>query len=144
MGKVSTILARKGYNSVSLPTGTTVFHAIELMADRNIGSLVILDEGKYAGILTERDYSRKVFLKGKSSHDTNVEDIMTTDLPKVCPADTVERCMELMTNKLVRYLPVFDGEQMVGIISMGDVVTETILQQKETISHLKNYIHGQR
>lgn len=143
MGKVSTMLARKGYKSISLPAGSSVFKAIELMAEKNIGSLVILDGEKYLGILTERDYSRKVFLKGKNSYETVVEEIMSTNLPPVKPSDTVEYCMELMSDKNIRYLPVFENEQLVGIISMSDVVAETIEKQKETISHLKNYIHGQ-
>ncbi|HRN49078.1 MAG TPA: CBS domain-containing protein [Niabella sp.] len=144
MSNVTKMLSRKGYSSISLPSGSTVLQAIELMANRNIGALVVLEAGKYAGILTERDYTRKVILKGKHSNDTKVEDIMTTDLPRVSPSDSVEHCMTLMSDKSIRYLPVFDGEQMVGIISISDVVTETILQQKETISHLENYIHGQQ
>ncbi len=142
MGKVSTILARKGQNAVSTTKGTSVLQALQLMADKNIGSLVILDGEKYLGIMTERDYSRKVILKDKHSYDTTVDEIMSTDLPSVKPSDTVEHCMSLMSDKHIRYLPVFDGEKLAGIISISDVVTETILQQKETISHLQNYINS--
>jgi CBS domain-containing protein len=142
MVKVSTILERKGYNIITLPVGATVFEAIKLMAEKKIGALVILQQGKYAGILSEREYSRKVILEGKHSIDTKVEEIMATDLPIVTPSDSIEYCMELMSDKAIRYLPVFDGEQLVGIVSISDVVAETILHQKETINHLKDYIHG--
>ncbi|MGN7785110.1 CBS domain-containing protein [Niabella sp. 22666] len=142
MGKVSTILARKGNNAVSVQKDTKVYEALKIMSDKNIGSLVVLDAGKYAGIFTERDYSRKVILEGRHSDEVTVGEIMSTDLPTIKPDDTVELCMQLMSNKNIRYLPVFDGDQLSGIISISDVVTETILQQKETISQLQNYIQG--
>ena len=142
MANVSTILARKGTNLVSIDVSTNVFDALKIMADKNIGSLIIMDGDVYAGVLTERDYSRKVILLGKHSVDTLVKEIMTTDLPKITADATVEYCMQLMSDKNVRYLPVFNGEKLSGIISISDVVTETILQQKETISHLQNYIQG--
>mgnify|MGYP003575883444 CR=1 FL=1 len=143
MGKVSTILARKGNNAVSVQKDTKVYEALKIMSDKNIGSLVVLNnEGKYAGILTERDYSRKVILEGRHSDEITVGEIMSTDLPTIKPDDTVELCMQLMSNKNIRYLPVFDGDHLSGIISISDVVTETILQQKETISQLQNYIQG--
>jgi len=142
MTKVSSILARKGSHAVSVQTDTKVYDALKIMSDKNIGSLVVLDGEKYAGILTERDYSRKVILLGKHSDDTTVGEIMSTDLPTVNPNDTVERCMQLMSDKNIRYLPVFDNDKLSGIVSISDVVTETILQQKETISQLQNYIHG--
>ena len=142
MAKVSAILARKGTNLVTIDVNTNVFDALKIMADKNIGSLIVTDEGAYAGVLTERDYSRKVILVGKHSSDTPVKEIMTTDLPRITSNDTVEHCMQLMSDKNVRYLPVFEGEKLSGIISFSDVVTETILQQKETINHLQNYIQG--
>ncbi|MCH5689435.1 CBS domain-containing protein [Niabella sp. W65] len=142
MGKVSTILARKGNNAVSVQKDTKVYDALKIMSDKNIGSLVVLDGEKYTGILTERDYSRKVILEGRHSDEITVGEIMSTDLPTVKPEDTVELCMQLMSNKNIRYLPVFDGDKLSGIISISDVVTETILQQKETISQLQNYIQG--
>ncbi|MFT4093585.1 MAG: CBS domain-containing protein [Niabella sp.] len=142
MGKVSAILARKGNHAISIQVNTTVLDALKIMADKNIGSLVVYDGEKYAGILTERDYSRKVILLGKHSDDTTVGEIMSTDLPSVSPDDTVERCMQLMSNKNIRYLPVFDEDKLSGIVSISDVVTETILQQKETINQLQNYIQG--
>ncbi len=142
MSKVSSILARKGSDIISVQTHTTVYDALKIMAEKNIGSLVVMDGEKYAGILTERDYSRKVILQGKHSENTTVGEIMSTDLPTVSPHDSVERCMQLMSDKNIRYLPVFEEDKLSGVISISDVVTETILQQKETIHHLQSYIHG--
>ena len=101
-----------------------------------------LHSRKSTGMLTERDYSRKVILKGRSSADTTVADIMTTDLPHVSPFDTIDQCMQLMSDKHIRYLPVFDNGQLAGIISMSDVVNAIIANQKDTISHLENYINS--
>jgi len=97
---------------------------------------------KFLGIMTERDYSRKVILKGKHSNDTTVGEIMSTDMPSVSPNDPIERCMALMSDKNIRYLPVFEGDNLAGIISISDVVTETIMQQRETINQLQSYIQG--
>src|SRR5574338_917278 len=142
MNKVASILSRKGRSIVSISPASTVIDALKLMSEKNIGSVVVMDEEKYLGIITERDYSRKVVLKGKSSTDTKVSDIMSTDLPVVSPEDSIEHCMELMSNKNIRYMPVFDKNKIIGIISMSDVVKETIMMQKETISHLESYIHS--
>jgi CBS domain-containing protein len=140
--KVADILLRKGSNITTVKPGSTVLQALEIMAQQNIGSVVVMDNGKYLGIMTERDYSRKVVLKGKSSTDTPVEEIMTSDLPPVSPNDSIDHCMQLMSDKHIRYLPVFEGDHMIGILSINDVVTETILSQEETISQLKDYLHS--
>jgi CBS domain-containing protein len=141
MNTVNQILKRKQLSVISIPADTTVIDALKVMSDNNIGSVVIVDEnGTYLGLVTERDYSRKIVLKGKNSFDTSVTDIMTSDLPKVAPNDTVEYCMQLMTKENIRYLPVFAGTELKGIISMSDVVKETILMQQETIDHLQQYI----
>ncbi len=142
MSNVSSILLRKGRSIVAIPPDTAVIEALKMMSEKNIGSIVVMDGNHYLGIITERDYSRKVILKGKSSGDTKVSDIMSTDLPSVRPTDSVEHCRELMSDKNIRYLPVFEEEKMIGIISMSDVVKETILLQKETIHHLESYIRG--
>jgi CBS domain-containing protein len=142
MRSVSSVLARKGITVTNVSPATPVADALQIMADKNIGSVVIMENDRYLGIMTERDYSRKVILKGKNSSDTTVSDIMSTDLPSVSPSDTIEHCMELMTAKNIRYMPVFEGNKLSGIISMSDVVKETILAQKETINHLQNYIHS--
>lgn len=140
MNKVFSILNRKGNATVSVPPDTTVFDVLKLMSERNIGSVIVMKDGHYQGIITERDYSRKVVLKGKSSTDTLVSEIMSTDLPSVKPEDSIDYCMELMTNNAIRYMPVFDEGKLVGIVSMSDVVKEVILTQKATISHLESYI----
>lgn len=142
MRKVADILERKGASAVVVAPDTKVIEALTIMADKNIGSVLVMDGGEYLGIITERDYSRKIVLRDKSSVDTMVSEIMTTNLPAVSPKDSVEHCMMLMSDKNIRYLPVFDGNRLAGIVSMSDVVKETILQQKETISHLENYIHS--
>lgn len=112
------------------------------MAEKNIGSVIVMKNGEYLGIMTERDYSRKVILKDKNSTTTKVSEIMSTDLPRVSPADSIEHCMQLMTEKNIRYMPVFENNKLTGIISMSDVVKETILAQKETINQLQNYINS--
>jgi CBS domain-containing protein len=140
MRSVSAVLSRKGSIVTNVSPGTLVAEALEIMAEKNIGSVVVMENDKYLGIMTERDYSRKVILKGKNSADTKVSEIMSTDLPSVNPSDSIEHCMELMTTKNIRYMPVFENNKLSGIISMSDVVKETILSQKETIDHLQNYI----
>jgi CBS domain-containing protein len=142
MKKVADILRHKGSRVTSVSPETTVLEALKIMADQNIGSVVVLDGAKYAGIMTERDYSRKVILKGKSSTHTPVSEIMSTDLPHVSPHDTIEFCMQLLSDKNIRYLPVFDNGGLNGIVSINDVVKETILTQQETITHLKDYLHS--
>lgn len=141
MKKVADILGRKGSHVISVTVDTTVLDALKIMADQNMGSVVVKEGNQFLGIMTERDYSRKVVLKGKSSTDTKVGDIMSTDLPKVTPKDSIEFCMQLLSEKHIRYLPVFDDGIMCGIISINDVVKETILAQQETISHLTDYLH---
>jgi CBS domain-containing protein len=142
MNKVSDILSRKGSQVISVTPDTNVFDALQLMADQNIGSVAVISGTTFLGIMTERDYSRKVVLKGRSSTDTMVEDIMSTDLPYVSSIDTIEHCMQLLSDRHIRYLPVFDGEEIGGIISINDVVKEIILSQKETITHLTDYLHS--
>jgi CBS domain-containing protein len=140
--KVADVLLRKGSHITTVTTQTTVLEALRIMADQNIGSVMVLEEGHYLGIVTERDYSRKVVLKGKSSTDTKVTEIMSSDLPRVTPNDSIDYCMQLMSDKNIRYLPVFDESQIMGILSINDVVKETILSQQETISQLKDYLHS--
>jgi|SRR5687767_6797262 CBS domain-containing protein len=140
--KVADVLLRKGSNITTVSPISSVLEALHIMADQNIGSVMVLDNGRYLGIVTERDYSRKVVLNGRSSTDTKVTEIMSSDLPRVTPNDSIDYCMQLMSDKNIRYLPVFDGDQVTGIISINDVVKETILSQQETISQLKDYLHS--
>jgi CBS domain-containing protein len=143
MIKVSAILGRKGNQAIGVEPETSVLDALKIMAEKNIGSLVVTEQGRYIGMITERDYARKVALRGKHSIATKVSEIMSTDLPAIHLDDSLEHCMSLMTDNNIRYLPVFNNGELSGIISMSDVVKETILAQKETISQLENYIHGQ-
>ncbi|MBO9570597.1 MAG: CBS domain-containing protein [Chitinophagaceae bacterium] len=142
MKKVADVIARKGSNVTNVSPSTSVLEVLKIMADQNIGSVVVIDNGNYIGIMTERDYSRKVILKGKSSTDTRVEEIMSSDFPRITPSDTIDYCMQLMADKNIRYLPVFDEDKLCGIISMNDLIKETILSQQETITQLKDYLHA--
>ncbi|MGC4103488.1 CBS domain-containing protein [Ferruginibacter sp.] len=142
MKKVSNILKRKGSNVVTISPDITVLDALKQMAEKNIGSIVVIENGQYIGVLTERDYARKVILKGKSSTNTFVKEIMSTGLPRITPDNSVDTCMQIMSENNIRYLPVFENDQLCGIISINDVIKETILTQKETIEHLQNYIHS--
>jgi len=140
MTTVKEMISRKP-DTVTVASHSSVFDALKVMAERNIGSVIVTDEqGNYLGIVTERDYSRKVVLKGKNSATTPVEEIMSTDLPSVSPKDSVEHCRLLMTSQNIRYLPVFLGTELKGVISMSDVVKETIAMQQETIDHLQQYM----
>lgn len=142
MKKVADILTRKGASVTNVTPDSSVLDALKIMADQNIGSVIVLEKGTYVGIMTERDYSRKVVLKGKSSTDTRVSEIMSSDFPRITPSDSIDYCMQLMSDKNIRYLPVFDNEVLNGIISINDVVRETILSQEETITQLKDYLHA--
>ncbi|MDZ4793239.1 MAG: CBS domain-containing protein [Bacteroidota bacterium] len=142
MNTVLSVIIRKGVAPVTVSPITTVVEALTIMAEKNIGSVVIMENDNYLGIMTERDYSRKVILKGKNSTSTMVSEIMSTDLPSVKPSDSIDHCMQLMTDKNIRYMPVFENNKLTGIISMSDVVKETILAQKETINQLQNYINS--
>ena len=142
MHRVTDIISRKGSAAISVMPDTSVFEALKIMAEKNIGSVVVMENGEYLGIVTERDYSRKVILKNKHSTSTLVSEIMTSDLPHLSPEDTVDHCMELMTNNNIRYLPVFKNSKLNGIISITDVVKETILAQQQTIYQLESYIHS--
>jgi CBS domain-containing protein len=142
MSRISDILSRKGNKAISVLPDTCVLDALKVMAENNIGSVVVMENGKFRGIITERDYSRKVILKGKNSADTKVSEIMMTDFPLLRPGDSIEYCMELLTKNNIRYLPVFKDNELAGIISISDVVTETIMFQQQTINHLHDYIHS--
>ena len=142
MRTVAQILARKGISVVTVEPSTSVITALKMMADKNIGSVVVMDGTGFLGIMTERDYSRKVVLKGRSSEDTTVADIMSSEFPTITPTDDIEYCMKLLSGHHLRYLPVMEKNKLAGIISINDVVTETILSQYETISHLQNYIQS--
>lgn len=140
MGKVRNILQKKGAEVFSVEPGVTVFKAIQIMCEKNIGGLLITDNGKLAGIFTERDYARKLILKGKSSKDTLIKELMTENPIYVSPESSIDECMQIMSDKRIRHLPVVDGEKLTGMISIGDVVRFIMEEQKDIIEHLEAYI----
>jgi CBS domain-containing protein len=142
MKNVSDIFKRKGLHNVTVSANTTVLDALKIMAEKNIGSVVVMEGDRYIGLLTERDYARKVILHGKSSAELTVGEIMSEYLPRATPRTSLEECMEIMTNHNIRYLPVFEAEEYVGVISIIDVVKETMIEQRDTIESLQQYIHS--
>ena len=139
---VSSLLHHKGSAVWHVSPDTSVFDAIKLLADKNIGALPVLSAGKLAGIVTERDYTRKVALQGKSSKDTRVWEIMSNQVVCVTPEESVEECMRLMTENRVRHLPVVENEKLLGIISIGDLVNWIISSQNSAIEQMEQYIGG--
>jgi CBS domain-containing protein len=142
VGKVRNILETKKTAPVIISPDNTVFEALELMFEKNIGALLVTDQDRFVGIFTERDYARKVILKGKASKEIMVSEIMTQNPPTVSPDTTIEECMSMMTDKYIRHLPVIDEETLTGIISIGDVVKYIIEDQQYIIGNLKHYITG--
>ncbi len=140
--KISLILKHKGGTVWSVTPAASVYEAIEMMADKQAGALLVISEGKLAGIISERDYTRKVILKGKSSKQTRVGEIMTSPVVFVTPEHTVDECMRVMTSNRIRHLAVVESEKVVGVVSMGDLVHWIISVQEETIGQLENYITG--
>lgn len=139
---VSTILGEKGHEIYSIALGASVYKALELMENNNIGALLVFDQQQLVGIISERDYAREIILKGRSSKDTPVSEVMTRELVCVTPDKSVQICMSLMTTKHIRHLPVMESGKVVGIISIGDVVKSIISEQKHTIEDLEHYISG--
>ena len=142
METVKELLGSKGRDVWSVKPESSVFEAIKVMDERGVGALVVLDGSKLVGVISERDYARKVILKGKSSKTTPVKEIMTRKVIYVTPDQTIEECMALMTAKRVRHLPVLDGKKLIGMISIGDVVRATISKKEFIIEQLAKYIHG--
>ena len=141
-GSVGAILAHKGSAVWSIAPNSMVFDAIQLMADKNVGALPVVDNGQLVGMISERDYTRKVALKGRSSKDTPVREIMTPEPVTVNATDSVSECMRMMTDSRIRHLPVMEGKKMVGLISIGDLVRGIISAQTATIEALEKYITG--
>ncbi len=144
MTTVRKLLQKKGSDVWSTSPDTSVFSALQLMAEKNIGALVVLDGARPVGMFSERDYARKVVLKGKASREIPVGEVMTPDPHTVSPDQTLAECMTLMTEKRVRHLPVIEKGELIGIISIGDVVKEIIAEQSAVIDHLTGYITGRR
>jgi CBS domain-containing protein len=139
---VDQILSKKGTEVHSIVSTITVYEALRIMGERNVGAVLVIEDNILKGILSERDYARKIVLKNKASKDTFVHEIMDKEIVTVKPADTIDYCMDLITNKRVRHLPVLLDDQVVGIVSIGDLVKSIIELQKNTIDHLDSYIHG--
>lgn len=142
MKNVNAVLQGKSAPVYSLNAGASVLDAIRMMAEHHIGSVMVMENGRLQGIVTERDYARKVILLGRSSGETPLSDIMSSPVLTVKPTDTVTYCMTLMTDRKIRHLPVLDGDDLLGLISIGDLVKAVIEQQQEEISQLQSYIAG--
>lgn len=141
-GTIRAILNRKSGEVFSISPDAVVFQAIEMMDKKNVGALLVMEEDRLIGIISERDYTRKVILCGRRSRETKVAEIMAANLTVTHPRESVEKCLRLMTDKRIRHLPVLDGDKVVGVISIGDLVKWTLSCQSAAIAHLENYIHG--
>jgi CBS domain-containing protein len=140
MLKVADILKTKGSNVFSVLPDSSVYDALKIMGEKNIGALMVIENDELKGIFSERDYARKVVLVNRTSRDTKISEIMTSNVVTISPSDTIDHCMEQMSQKRIRHLPVALDGKITGIISISDVVTAIIQMQKETISHLHDYI----
>lgn len=141
MTTVKQMLDEKGYDYFTVNPDATVFEALQIMADKNVGALMVIDdEGKFTGMFSERDYARKIILAGKSSKESFVKELMTTELYTIKPDATVLDCMAVMSDRHIRHIPVLDQNKIIGIISIGDVVNTIIHEQKATINDLEKYI----
>jgi CBS domain-containing protein len=141
-GTIGTILHHKGAHVWTIPPQATVFEAIELLARKNIGALPVVEDDKLIGIFSERDYTRKVALEGKTSHNTKVREIISTNVATITPHDTVEDAMRLMTDKHIRHVPVMEDGRMVGFVSIGDMVNWIISAQSAAIDQMEAYLSG--
>ncbi len=139
---VKSVLRRKDRKVLTISSDASVYEAIALMAENSVGALLVISDGLLVGILSERDYARKVVLQSRSSKDTLVADIMSSPVVTVTPGHTVEECMRMMTDKRIRHLPVIEDKAIVGIVSIGDLVRSVITVQGEMIQHLQQYING--
>jgi len=141
-GTIRAILNRKSGEVFSISPDAMVFQAIQMMDEKNVGALLVLEEDRLIGVISERDYTRKVMLRGKRSRETKVAEIMSSNVTVTHPREPVETCLRLMTDKHIRHLPVVEGDQVVGVISIGDLVKHVISCQSAAIAHLEQYIHG--
>ena len=142
MTTIAQLLNAKGKQIWSVEPKATIFEALEIMSEKGIGALLVMEDGNLKGIFSERDYARKVILKGKSSKETPVGELMTKKVFYIDPQKTTNDCMAMMTAKRIRHVPVIEDNQVMGIVTIGDVVNQIISEQEVTINHLENYITG--
>jgi CBS domain-containing protein len=138
---IKDLLLSKSRKLITVSSVASIFDALKIMAESNIGCLIVLEGDKYVGIFTERDYARKIVLEGRSSDTTTVNEVMISDVPKLNSNDTIELCSKIMTEKTLRYLPVFENNQLINLISQSDIIKYTIDSQKSLIEHLQNYMN---
>ena len=143
MGAVRNILQAKGAKVFSIPSNTSVYQALEIMVEKNVSSLMVMEDEKLLGIFTERDYARKVILKGKASRDTAIADIMTSQVITVTPDSSIDECMQIMSGKFIRHLPVVENGKLLAMISIRDLLESTMQEQKYLIQQLEQYIRGE-
>jgi CBS domain-containing protein len=141
MPTIKDLLKQKNRNLITVSCSVSIFDALKIMAEANIGCLIVLESDKYVGMFTERDYARKIVLEGRSSDTTTINEIMISDIPILNINDSIEQCSKLMTERTLRYLPVFENNQLVNVISQSDIVKHTIDAQKSLIEHLQNYMN---
>ena len=139
---IRSVLGHKGHAIYMVDPLASVYEALEVMADKHVGALLVVSAGKLIGLISERDYARKIILKGRSSRETSVEEIMTSPVVCASPEDTVDECMRIMTINRIRHLPVMQDDHVLGVVSIGDLVNWIITAQAETIDHLSSYIAG--
>ena len=142
MDLIKNLLSAKGQNIFSIEPEASVYAAVQLMSEKGVGALMVMKESKLVGVISERDYARKVILKGRSSNDTQVHEIMTKNVVYAVADQSVNECMALMTEKHIRHLPIMDGEKLLGVVSIGDLVKSIIAQQQLTIKQLEQYVSG--
>jgi CBS domain-containing protein len=142
MKSLKQLLAAKGNQVYSIGPNAKVIEALQLMAQKDVGALAVIESGRLMGMISERDYARKVILHGKSSQDVPVREIMTADVITISPNETIEQCMALVTQRRIRHLPVCENEKLIGLVSIGDLVKEVIADQEQTIKQLESYIHS--
>lgn len=141
MPTIKDLLLSKNRKLITVSSAASIFDALKIMAEANIGCLIVLEGDNYVGMFTERDYARKIVLEGRSSDTTTVNEIMISDIPKLNSNDTIELCSKIMTEKTVRYLPIFENNQLVNLISQSDIIKYTIDSQKSLIEHLQDYMN---
>lgn len=142
MKRIQTLLKKKGYDVWSIAPDASVYDAIHLMAEKGVGALIVMDGPKLVGVISERDYARKIILEGRSSENTKISEIMSSEVITVGPDNRIEECMAMMTERRIRHLPVLDGDKVLGIISLGDLVKYIIAEQQFVIEQMERYING--